>query len=476
MNIFFDIKDKIKDVYVKFNKKDFLEKTNVLSFICLCLFLLDCSVTGGGRYFEISGLSIRIIMGGLSILFSIPTLLKKWKENIINPINIMFLIFIFWFIICAVRGIVNENNYVTLISDIKGFMYLFLIPISLNCITSRERAKIIMDVVLIGAFLQSIIVLIINVYCAIDIDNLMNIYYWVMDIQLGTVSVISHSIYRIFMRSAPYVIVACVIAIYRQLQGNKTKVIYSFLTAFYLNALLLSYTRSLYGSAVISAIVVILIAILVYPKRVKILVKHLAVALLCTVILIGTEEIVFEASYLNFAVSRTLGMEPKASFTAKLQGNVAKLLKEWFYVDASDTTDESSRLEEEIHAQEVYLEMTVESDKIREVTQNELIELFKERPIIGNGLGASSATRNGPDEYFYLDMLARMGIVGMCLYMLPYLYIILKVLKSKSILLAVCICLPFWIATVFNPWMNAAVGISCYAISLAIAERNEVQV
>lgn len=472
MNQITVIKNKIKEVVLEFTEKDFFQKTNVLSFICLCLFILDCCVMGGGRYFEIMGVSVRMILGALSILFALPTLFRDWKKHFTNPFNIMILFFALWSVFCAVRGIINQNNQVTLISDIKGFMYLFLIPIALNCVTSKKRMNIILDMILIGAFLQSILVFGINVYCSVDLDNIMNIYYPVMDIQLGTVSVISHSIYRIFMRSAPYVIVACVIAIYRQIQCDKAKTIYSILTAIYLNTILLSYTRSLFGSAGITAILVIITAFCIYPKRIKVLIKHLVVTLLCVLILVGTEEIVFEANYLNFAISRTFGIEPRASFTSKLCENIEGLLEKWFNKDISGQDDDSDA--DEMYEQELYLDMTVASDEVRKITQRELIDLIKKQPLIGNGLGACSQTRNGPDEYFYLDVLARMGIVGMALYALPYLYIIYKALKNKRFPLGASLCLPFWIATAFNPWMNAAIGISCYAISLVSAERNEV--
>lgn len=452
-------KGTIKDLLRELKAKDFFEKTNVLSFLCLCLFLLDCCVMGGGRYLNVFGMSIRMLLGVLCILFSLPTLLKKWKSHVQEPMNLLFALFIIWLIVCAVRGWIYGNNREVFMSDIKGFMYLFLVPISINCVTNKKRIDTILNVVLLGAFIQALIVFIINGLCSKDISFLHAMYYPVFEMGLGTVSVVSNSIFRIFMNSAPYLIVACVIVVFRQFQKEKKRLFYPLLTAFYLNAILLSYTRSLYGSAGITAITVLIFVMIMYPQQIKVGVRYILITAFCTVMLIVTEEFVFEASYLNFAVSRTFNTDIKFSYASTLRAK----LREKNGVENDEVYEQL-----EIESQEAYLGRTEESDEFRKLTQRDLLKLVKANPIIGNGLGACSETRNGPDEYFYLDVLARMGGVGLILYMLPYICVIIRAMKNKKGVLAVCTMFPFWIATAFNPWMNAAIGIVWYAISVAI--------
>lgn len=455
--------DKTKDMFNTFRRKDFLKKTNALSFVCLCLFILDCSITGGGRYLSVFGITPRLLFGGLSVMFSTPSLIKNCRKYIKNPMNIFMGIFLIWLIICALRGWKTGNNQVVLLSDLKGFMYLFLIPISINCITDRKRIDNISNVMLLGAFVQAMMVFVINVLCSVDISYLHAMYYPVYEMGLGTVSIVSDSIFRIFMNSAPYLIVACVIAVFRQFQRERRGIFYSILTAFYLNAILLSYTRSLYGSAGITAVVVFVVAVMVYPKRIKETIKYAVVTALCTMLLISVQEIVFEANYLNFAVARTFNSEIKFSYTSTLLSKIRE--KNVVYPDSEE---EKADTEEE-QAQKGYLKQTEASDELRRITQSELIDLAKAKPILGNGLGACSITRNGPDEYFYLDVLARMGIIGMVLYLIPYMYMFWLIKKNQFVVVIVCLVLPFWIATAFNPWMNAAIGISCYSVAIAMA-------
>ena len=473
MNIITKGKIKIQEMFIRFKEMDLCEKTNALSFVCVCFFLLDCTISGGGRYLEFYGISIRILVGVLSVLFAIPTLIKNWKVHIREPINLLFVPFVIWFLICTIRGVLKGNNQIVLMSDVKGFMYLFLIPIAVNCVIGKKRICTILNVVLIGALIQALLVFGINVFCTLETGNMMKLYFPVNDIQLGTVSDISDSIYRIFMRSGPYLIVACVVSAYRQLQNQRYKVIYSFLTAIYLNALLFSYTRSLYGSFGITALVTVIITAIVYPKLVRIVIKHLLVSVLVALLIITAEEVVFEANYLNFAIARTFGTEVRVSQASKLRSKVRGFWVKMQQHDSygSDDSDNSINSEDvEIANQEGYLQITIQSDALRRITQNELIELIEGEPIIGNGLGAFAPSRNGPDEFFYLDVMARMGIIGLLLYVLPYLYIFVVAVKKRKVVLNACICLPFWIATAFNPWMNAAIGISCYSITMAMTK------
>lgn len=399
-----------------------------------------------------------------------------------EPFHWMFGLFIIWLIVCAVRGFQAGNNLSVLISDLKGFMYLFLVPVSINCITNEKRIKTITDVVLAGTFLQVILVFVINVLCSTDISNFRRMHNYIIEISLGTVTDVSDSVFRIFMYSSPYLIVACVIVVFRQVQEKKMKLSYAILTAFYLNTLLLTFTRSLYLSAGITAIAAVVLAIVLYQKQIKVLLKYLAVTVLCTVIVVAGEEIVFEANYFNFAVARVFNTELQFSYTStllsKIRGDeeVEEAVPEEEIQEQAKTTAEETQVQEdseesksEEENQKEYLMQTVDSDELRAVTESELKELIQAHPIVGNGLGASAPSREGPDEYFYLDILARMGIIGVVLYLAPYIYMVLMTRKNKKVVMVVCAMLPFWIATAFNQWMNAAIGISWYAVCVAIA-------
>ena len=62
-----------------------------------------------------------------------------------------------------------------------------------------------------------------------------------------------------------------------------------------------------------------------------------------------------------------------------------------------------------------------------------------------------------------------MGVIGLVLYLLPCAYIVSKMKKNSMIALILCTMMPFWIATAYNPWMNASIGIVWYAVVVADA-------
>lgn len=186
--------------------------------------------------------------------------------------------------------------------------------------------------------------------------------------------------------------------------------------------------------------------------------------MVCFGVLVTVQEFALEGSYLSFAVSRTIGREVPTSWASQLRSQLRG-------EDPGDSPDDG-----EMDSQRSYIEVTEKSDQLRQETKDSLNVYIQRSPIIGCGLGASAANRDkGVDEYFYLDMLARTGVVGLLLYMLPFGYVVVWCLRRRELLrecpegaAVVCGLCTFWIVTWFNPWMNAVLGIAWYAVTLSV--------
>ena len=187
--------------------------------------------------------------------------------------------------------------------------------------------------------------------------------------------------------------------------------------------------------------------------------------------LVTVQEFALEGSYLSFAVSRTIGKEGPTSWASQLRSQLRG-------EDPGDSPDDG-----EMDSQRSYIEVTEKSDQLRQETKDSLNVYIQRSPVIGCGLGASAANRDkGVDEYFYLDMLARTGVVGLLLYMLPFGYVVVWCLRRRELLrecpegaAVVCGLCTFWIVTWFNPWMNAVLGIAWYAVTLSVPQALEEQ-
>lgn len=462
--------NRIHNVAEEFRRGTFVQRCSQLSFGVLCLFLLECSITGGGRYWEVGPVSVRILLGGLAAVLALPELFRHLGAYLKKPSIWLTLIFVVWLAFCAWLGIRSNNRMDVLITDVKGFMWLFLIPVFVAVVRSRDRLRTLLSWVLAGAVIQAALILAVNAAVVLS-DNPEPLCRWLTAHSIGLVDIVSNKLVRVFFKSSPYMIVGCVVVLFRQARAPKLRWRYVLAVALLFNALLLSYTRSLYGALGLTAVLSITAVLILCPAGRKRVLAFLLAAVVCFGVLVTVQEFVLEGSYLSFAVSRTIGQEVPTSWASQLRGRIR-----------GDISDDKPN-DAEMDRQRSYIEVTEKSDQFRQETQDGLKDCIRRSPIIGCGLGAAAASRDsGVDEYFYLDMLARTGIVGLVLYMLPFGYVVLWCLRRRSLLrecpegaAVVCGLCTFWVVTWFNPWMNAVLGIAWYAVTLSVPQALEEQ-
>lgn len=464
------LQNRILNMTEEFRRGTFTQRCSQLSFGVLCLFLLECSITGGGRYWEVGPVSVRILLGGLAAVLALPELFRHLGAYLKKPSIWLTLIFVAWLAFCAWLGIRSNNRMDVLITDVKGFMWLFLIPVFVAVVRSRDRLRTLLSWVLAGAVIQAALILAVNAAVVLS-DNPEPLCRWLTAHSIGLVDIVSNKLVRVFFKSSPYMIVGCVVVLFRQARAPKLRWRYVLVVSLLLCALLLSFTRSLYGALGLTAVLSITAVLILCPAGRKRVLAFLLAAVVCFGVLVTVQEFVLEGSYLSFAVSRTIGQEVPTSWASQLRGRIR-----------GDISDDKPN-DAEMDRQRSYIEVTEKSDQFRQETQDGLKDCIRRSPIIGCGLGAAAASRDsGVDEYFYLDMLARTGIVGLVLYILPFGYVVLWCLRRRSLLrecpegaAVVCGLCTFWVVTWFNPWMNAVLGIAWYAVTLSVPQALEEQ-
>ena len=462
------LQNRIRNMTEELRRGTFTQRCSQLSFGVLCLLLLECSITGGGRYWEVGPVSVRILLGGLAAVLALPELFRHLGAYLKKPSIWLTLIFVVWLAFCAWLGIRSNNRMDVLITDVKGFMWLFLIPVFVAVVRSRDRLRTLLSWVLAGALIQAALILAVNAAVVLS-DNPEPLCRWLTAHSIGLVDIVSDKLVRVFFKSSPYMIVGCVVVLFRQARAPKLRWRYVLAVALLFNALLLSYTRSLYGALGLTALISIVTVLVLCPEGRRRTAAFLLAAVVCFGVLVTVQEFVLEGSYLSFAVSRTIGQEVPTSWASQLRGRIR-----------GDISDDKPN-DAEMDRQRAYIQVTEKSDRFRQETQDGLKDCIRRSPIIGCGLGAAAASRDsGVDEYFYLDMLARTGIVGLLLYMLPFGYVVVWCLRRRELLrecpegaAVVCGLCTFWIVTWFNPWMNAVLGIAWYAVALSVPQALE---
>ncbi|MDO4557087.1 MAG: O-antigen ligase family protein, partial [Lachnospiraceae bacterium] len=115
------------------------------------------------------------------------------------------------------------------------------------------------------------------------------------------------------------------------------------------------------------------------------------------------------------------------------------------------------------------IESEWKSNEIRATKVRLLFISIADNPILGNGLGAAINYENGLVEYFYYDIINKMGIIGLLLFVLPFISMIC-IKRSPCIttedarltylhIIFLAGMVYFLIITASNPSMNTTTGI-----------------
>lgn len=346
------LQNRIRNITEEFRRGTFTQRCSQLSFGILCLFLLECSITGGGRYWEVGPVSIRILLGGLAAVLALPELFRHLGAYLKKPAVWLTLAFVAWLAFCAWRGVRAENRMDVLLTDIKGFMWLFLVPVLVATVRSRQRLRVLLSWVLAGALIQAALILAVNAGVVL-MDDPAPLCRWLNEHTVGIVDVVSARLVRVFFKSSPYMIVGCVVALFRQARAPKLRWRYVLAVALLFNALLLSYTRSLYGALGLTALVSIIAVLVLCPEGRKRTLAFLLAAVVCFGVLVTVQEFALEGSYLSFAVSRTIGREVPTSWASQLRSQLRG-------EDPGDSPNNG-----EMDSQRSYIEVTEKSDQLR---------------------------------------------------------------------------------------------------------------
>ena len=426
-----------------------------LLFACLLFFDLAC--TGSGRYLALGWFSPRILLVLLTLGSSLPLFFLDIRRQLKNPVNYMILLFLIWTAFEAVRGRQAGNNPLVWADDIKGFAWLGLIPLLQVLITDRLDLKKLLGFIIAGASVQAACIVIFNIFFAgIAPETLPTFVEYIWEAKWGTILACEYNAVRVFCRSSMYMTVSSLILFGRIMKAEKWKILPAVLFMLNLFGLFYTYTRSMYLSLALGLVLSLGWLLFCCPVR-RVLLRTLILVLAILAVSTVSDLVLRQGSF-QYAMARCFHKDLQAM------------------IPLPHTWDDSLAVDFE--------EITKNSNETRDMTVIGLEELIAESPVTGHGLGATSPYRDTNDEYFYHDLIARCGLIGLVLYMLPAGFIFWLMFRKRKelkedpeevLILIAFVC--FLVATYFNPWMNAAIGISWYGVTLRSAamkgENNE---
>lgn len=462
-----------------------LEKSRRIAFILLCILMCDCCMFSSANFVQIGILDHRIILIILLLLVSIPTLLLKFKDIIRNKYFISVILFAIWIVVAAVLGLINNNRLHLIVSDVKGFMYFVILPVAIALLDSRERIHKLMKIMMYASFVAAMYVMImLTLFIAqpefYDTINPILTIYNISKFPDTTVG-----IPRIFYTSVMYLLCACGVSVYLNITEKKERINpkYLLITSIALFALFMTFTRSIYLGSLFTAIGVVASILWVSGKSMRLrLGKYICCVAIIFLGLTAVYSIAANTNYLQFAVMRSVASVEKPE--SELTDSESELVEpteqevltddsEAISTEISDVYVSTDNVVEDADVQKEYIELTQASDQARDLTLQGLYRNIKKSPIIGLGLGAEFKERpDGLNEYFYLDLWSKTGVVGLLLYLTPFFFMIRTIITTRKrfkidnigLLILFSILLGFMSFSFFNPYMNAAPGILYYCV------------
>ena len=435
----------------------------MITYISLFLYMFDVVLLGTGELTKSFGIQSRMIFFGISVLAAVVLILLDLKKYLNNKYLISVLVFMVVIFIAAIRGFVGKQNTTILLSDFKGFLNFLIVFPMMAVMYKKNRVISFLKMLCLSLGVVSVLGIILAFYLQMPLE----IRHWAYDFFDGynicMITELTGRVTRIFFNSGSRLFFAgFALSIVFSLIENKRKIIWIFIASLDIFGVFISYTRSGYLAFAIGIFAFVVLILLFYRDFFKPLAIRACFVAGIVVVLIGTVSVAEKANLVDVAINRCLFAG------AEIEDNDTNVDK------PSDNKNDKNNKNDKLTNEKA----EIQNLAIREQRKTLAIENIKKHPFLGGGLGVSNDINDGFIEYFYLDILSKIGFIGFIIFIIPFLFsafdtIILRdVFCKEQRLLALAAqlgCLFVFVISYFNPCLNSSVGLFMYSLALVLA-------
>lgn len=435
----------------------------MITYISLVLYMFDVVLLGTGELTKSFGIQSRMIFFGISVLAAVVLILLDLKKYLNNKYLISVLVFMVVIFIAAIRGFVGKQNTTILLSDFKGFLN-FLIVFPMMAVMYKKNRVISFLKMLCGSLgVVSVLGIILAFYLQMPLE----IRHWAYDFFDGynicMITELTGRVTRIFFNSGSRLFFAgFALSIVFSLIENKRKIIWIFIASLDIFGVFISYTRSGYLAFAIGIFAFVVLILLFYRDFFKPLAIRACFVAGIVVVLIGTVSVAEKANLVDVAINRCLFAG------AEIEDNDTNVDK------PSDNKNDKNNKNDKLTNEKA----EIQNLAIREQRKTLALENIKKHPLFGGGLGVSNDINDGFIEYFYLDILSKIGFIGFIIFIIPFLFSVFDTIILRDVfckeqrLLALAAqlgCLFVFVISYFNPCLNSSVGLFMYSLALVLS-------
>lgn len=437
----------------------------MITYISLVLYMFDVVLLGTGELTKSFGIQSRMIFFGISVLAAVVLILLDLKKYLNNKYLISVLVFMVVIFIAAIRGFVGKQNTTILLSDFKGFLNFLIVFPMMAVMYKKNRVISFLKMLCLSLGVVSVLGIILAFYLQMPLEMRRGAYDFFDGYNICMITELTGKVTRIFFNSGSRLFFAgFALSIVFSLIENKRKIIWIFIASLDIFGVFISYTRSGYLAFGIGIFAFVVLILLFYRDFFKTLAIRACFVGGIVVVLIGMVSVAEKVNLVDVAINRCLfaGAEIEDTNT-----NVEK---------PSDNKNDKNNKNDKSELTNKKAE--IQNLAIREQRKTLALENIKKHPLFGGGLGVSNDINDGFIEYFYLDILSKIGFIGFIIFIIPFLFSVFDTIILRDIfceeqrLLALAAqlgCLFVFVISYFNPCLNSSVGLFMYSLALVLA-------
>lgn len=435
----------------------------MITYISLVLYMFDVVLLGTGELTKSFGIQSRMIFFGISVLAAVVLILLDLKKYLNNKYLISVLVFMVVIFIAAIRGFVGKQNTTILLSDFKGFLNFLIVFPMMAVMYKKNRVISFLKMLCLSLGVVSVLGIILAFYLQMPLE----IRHWAYDFFDGynicMITELTGRVTRIFFNSGSRLFFAgFALSVVFSLIENKRKIIWIFIASLDIFGVFISYTRSGYLAFAIGIFAFVVLILLFYRDFFKPLAIRACFVAGIVVVLIGTVSVAEKANLVDVAINRCLFAG------AEIEDNDTNVDK------PSDNKNDKNNKNDKLTNEKA----EIQNLAIREQRKTLALENIKKHPLFGGGLGVSNDINDGFIEYFYLDILSKIGFIGFIIFIIPFLFSVFDTIILRDVfckeqrLLALAAqlgCLFVFVISYFNPCLNSSVGLFMYSLALVLS-------
>ena len=430
----------------------------IIVYIAIIGYLLDIIVLGGGDLTRIFGVSTKMIFFAVAVVLSASMILLDVKKYITNKLLLAVGLFIVVIGINAIRGFVSTDNISTaiLLSDVKGFLnFLMVIPM-VYVLNQKERVIRLIKAVTITLSVIAVIVIFLSFYLKFPQMIQGGIYEFLSEnticgiarLTRNTIRVFFHTASRLFFGGFLFALGLSIV------EKNKTPWIVSMILQ--VIGIVLSFTRSIYLGLFVAAVALFVVVLRYYKEEFQIMCRHICIMCVAVIASLLLMSVVQGENVFSVAINRCL-----LAINTEIPGE-----------DSTEDTEDDTEVQFPGNLEDEQANLS-----IREIRTETALKNISKNPILGSGLGTINDPNGELIEYFYLDLLSKIGIVGVLMFLLPAALATLCMWKNWKqyvreqklfSILTWTLVLYLLVISYFNPCMNTTTGLSMYCLLLAV--------